>query len=380
MGLGIVTSLPAKAVKPALEHLRLAKYLEVVKTAQWIMPKSKLIGLALREMGVSVRGDDILPVLYLGDTEGDVKAAKRAAKGMRIWSGVAFWNGQKVKEFLDVEPDFLFTDFSEVVNTVATPLSASEDYLTPSPYCYTPHPQYLTTRKKIQRSSCYHCFFPTDCLNCRRLETMTRARLPEQELQSLSKVIGVPTRSAEQFYPLQVHTKNSDMKDVRRVVSAFKRGENHHKFRLGLSVAIRLRQLSQASPKYRGIDFILPVPTTKKKLRQRGYNPPAEIAGVVGMAIRAPVVDNCLSTTAKKSHRQTRHTKTWEDDLERIASNVRVRNRRVIAGKKVLLMDDILTRGVTLAAYAKAIRESVEPRPRIAAMTFGLSKVERSFS
>lgn len=377
--LGIVTSLPAKGVKPALEHLSLTKYLEVVKTAQWMTKKSKLIDLALREMGVSFRGDSVLPVLYLGDTESDVKAAKRAAKGSRIWSAVALWNGQKTSEFNDAEPDFFFSNFGAVLDTVASPLSDIEDFFAPSLNCYTPHPAYLTTNK-IQRSSCYDCFFPTDCLNCARFEEMTRIRLSKQELKSLSKVIGVPTQAAEQFYPLQVHTKDHEMKDVRRIVGAFKRGENYRKFRLGLSVAIRLRQLSLESSKFRGIDLILPVPTTKKKFRVRGYNPPAEIAKVVGKAIGVPVVENCLSTTAKKSRKQTRHTNTWDDDMERIAGNVHVRNKGVLAGKKVLLMDDILTRGVTLAAYAKAIRESVKPKPQVVAMTFGLSKVERNFS
>jgi phosphoglycolate phosphatase len=376
--LGIVTSLPRKAVTPAIEHFGLAEYFSVVKTAQWRTSKSRQINSALRDLGLSIRGDDVLPVMYLGDRVGDAKAAKKAAKGGRIWSGVALWNGQKIMEFFDAEPDFVFRDFDEFVDVITTPMLPEQDYLSPSPDCFSPHPRYLKAKDRIPRSSCSSCFFPSDCLNCRRLDYFTRRKMPERELRSLSKVIGAPTQSAEQFYPLQVHTKDSDMKDVRRMVRAFKSGDNYHKFRLGLSMARRLSRLARATPKYRGIDLIVPVPTTKKKLQKRGYNPPAELAKVVGAAHGIPVSTNCLSTTAKKSRKQTRHSKTWDEDLTRIAGNVRVRNRKLMAGKKVLLIDDILTRGVTLAAYTMAIRDQVKPRPRVVALTFGLSKVARN--
>jgi len=101
-----------------------------------------------------------------------------------------------------------------------------------------------------------------------------------------------------------------------------------------------------------GIDGIVPVPLTKDRLRRRGYNQSLEIAKgvskVAGLPIYNDVVRRVLfvdSQTAKS--RWSRH--------ENVALAFQLVDGAPIAGKHLLVVDDVVTTGATVIACAKEL-------------------------
>lgn len=104
-----------------------------------------------------------------------------------------------------------------------------------------------------------------------------------------------------------------------------------------------------------GIDVILPVPMFCVKKWIRGFNQAEEIAKGVSEATCIPVADNL---TALRPH----STQTHRDAAGRLANTegiYGVKNPEELAGKHVLIVDDVITTGATLEACISSIEESV---------------------
>lgn len=102
-------------------------------------------------------------------------------------------------------------------------------------------------------------------------------------------------------------------------------------------------------------DLIIPVPLHKKRLRQRGYNQSQLIAQVLGKKLKLPVEVGNL--------RRLRWTEpqTTLDATNRVA-NVKgafaVQDPVRLEGKRVLLVDDVLTTGSTMRACVEALMDA----------------------
>jgi ComF family protein len=102
-------------------------------------------------------------------------------------------------------------------------------------------------------------------------------------------------------------------------------------------------------------DVIAPTPLHWRRLARRRYNQSAELAKRLGRLSGRPVAVDLLT--------RIRATKPQErmDRLARAANQagafaVPARRRAAVAGKAVLLVDDVLTSGATLSACADTLR------------------------
>jgi ComF family protein len=100
--------------------------------------------------------------------------------------------------------------------------------------------------------------------------------------------------------------------------------------------------------------LLVPVPLHPRRERERGFNQASLLARRVGRAWRVPVRDDVL-VRAVATPSQT------ELDAAARRANVReafrLRRADLIAGRHVLLVDDILTTGATLSECARCLRE-----------------------
>lgn len=96
-----------------------------------------------------------------------------------------------------------------------------------------------------------------------------------------------------------------------------------------------------------GIDLIVPVPLSKKKQRQRGYNQCDYIARgiseITGIAMCTDCIERSVNTDTQTAKGRIERWKNTEGIF-------RITNAEILKDKHILLLDDVATTGATLHA------------------------------
>ncbi len=102
-------------------------------------------------------------------------------------------------------------------------------------------------------------------------------------------------------------------------------------------------------------ELIIPVPLHKSKLRKRGYNQSESFAIGLSMAMDKPLFKHHL-IRRRASETQTKKSRIarWEN----VADIFEIHLSEQLAGKKILLVDDVVTTGATLESCAQALLNS----------------------
>jgi len=98
--------------------------------------------------------------------------------------------------------------------------------------------------------------------------------------------------------------------------------------------------------------LVVPVPLSKKKLRHRGYNQAELIAKELSANVRADIL-------FKKFHTKSQvEVKNREERLANIIGSFEIKNPEKIKGKKIILIDDVLTTGATMREAKKVLKNA----------------------
>jgi len=139
------------------------------------------------------------------------------------------------------------------------------------------------------------------------------------------------------------------------------RGHEHIGYVLGNWLGAELKTL----PDWQGIDIVIPVPMHKKKLRKRGFNQVTKFGQCLALALNAEYQEHVLLKVVYTTS-QVRKTRS-----ERSQNNqdLYVLNKPdAIAGKHLLIVDDLITTGATLEACISALKQSENVKISIATM------------
>jgi len=102
-----------------------------------------------------------------------------------------------------------------------------------------------------------------------------------------------------------------------------------------------------------GADVLAPVPLHVLRQWGRGYNQAAVIARHLAKACGKPLVRPLART--RNTQTQT-HLASRQKRLENLKDAFRIRDARAVAGKRVLVIDDVMTTGATLQSVARTLR------------------------
>jgi len=209
-------------------------------------------------------------------------------------------------------------------------------------------------------SDLWKLFFPQNCLICgktllegeehlcfRCLAGLPRTHMhlqPENEVvKCLWGKMPVERGSAFLYY-----AKGGD---VRKLLSELKYQGNA---KLGSFMGRCMARELLSSGFFDDIDGIMPVPLHRRKQRMRGYNQSRVLAEGVSAITGIPMWNNLLVRT------QFTETQTRKGSYERwlnVKDVFECLSPEAMAGKHVLLVDDVMTTGATLVACGDALRE-----------------------
>lgn len=134
-----------------------------------------------------------------------------------------------------------------------------------------------------------------------------------------------------------------------------------HQFKYGNNISVGARLASfMADFSFPDVDFtgyslIIPVPLHIKRLRQRGFNQSLILARALAKKWQIPVNFSLL-----KRHKFT-ETQTGLHKAERnknIKGAFEVGDKKIIAGKNVILVDDVYTTGATINECARILTKA----------------------
>lgn len=120
------------------------------------------------------------------------------------------------------------------------------------------------------------------------------------------------------------------------------------------SLAGLLRSMPWVEPALEAADLLLPMPLSRQRLQERGYNQALELARHLAPAKAAPDLLLRLRDTPPQSSLQR------AERLRNVQGAFAVEPLRQTAlrGKRVVLIDDVMTSGASLFAAAQALRQA----------------------
>ena len=121
------------------------------------------------------------------------------------------------------------------------------------------------------------------------------------------------------------------------------------------SLIIHYIKLNEKQMFFSDRDVIVPIPLTKKRLKERGFNQAEEIGRELSSFLKIPLASNVLFKV-KETLPQVELSK--EEREKNVKEAFAVRNNDQIKDKKVLILDDVYTTGSTMAEAARVLKES----------------------
>ena len=121
--------------------------------------------------------------------------------------------------------------------------------------------------------------------------------------------------------------------------------------------------------RFSSIDGIIPLPLHPKRQKQRGYNQAAAIAEGISQMLGIEVMEDVIIRNVE-TYTQTKKNRVerWEN----IDGKFKVVNQERLRGKKILLIDDVITTGATLEACSQSILAGSAGSVSIATLAYTL--------
>lgn len=139
--------------------------------------------------------------------------------------------------------------------------------------------------------------------------------------------------------------------DFRQVLHQLKYGGQKE---IGAIMGRYMASELQASDFFHGVDVIIPIPLYKKKQQIRGYNQSEWISRGI-MAVTGIPVDTEAIIRRKNTETQTQ--KSALERWENVDGIFELHRSEYLAGKHILIVDDVLTTGATTVACASRLAE-----------------------
>jgi len=127
------------------------------------------------------------------------------------------------------------------------------------------------------------------------------------------------------------------------------------KRRLGAFLSELLSEGLLDSAKLPGADFIVAVPLHKRKLRERGFNQSKIIASQLSEKLGIPVLPDSV---IRKRNTRSQTGLSREERRKNVKDAFKLTGKVDLEGRRLLLVDDVLTTGATVSECARTLKSA----------------------
>lgn len=181
-----------------------------------------------------------------------------------------------------------------------------------------------------------------DCLNKIKISQPQRIEYEYQKKFSEEEII-------KDFYSIYIFEKD---KELQHIIHALKYNK---RFKLGIFLGKILgKDISEQKRNWK-FDFIIPVPLHQLRKAERGFNQSYYVAKGLGKIVMKPVVENAIK---RKVYTESQTSMNLIERQENISGAFVVKNQKKFDGKSILLVDDVITTGATIAECGRTLMEA----------------------
>lgn len=188
------------------------------------------------------------------------------------------------------------------------------------------------------------------CVRCQA--DLPRVRTISFEENDIARIFWglVPIEKGISFFHYTPHSPHS------RILFELK---YHNHPEVGKTMGRMMAEELKATNFFNGIDLIVPIPLSRKKERQRGYNQSDWIAWGISEATGIPTYTTSVVRTKSNPSQTTLDHRQRRENVRDIFA---VRHPGNLEGRHILLVDDVITTGATMLSCAEAIARACRVR------------------
>ncbi len=139
---------------------------------------------------------------------------------------------------------------------------------------------------------------------------------------------------------------------IRKIILNYKFKDKSYLYKTIVNFSLKNKKFFQILKSY---DTIIPVPISKKRRKERGYNQSELIAREIAKRAEINYNNNSLFKT-KNIVEQSKLNK--EERQKNIQNAYQLQNGKTLENKKILLIDDIYTTGSTVNECSKTLKQA----------------------
>lgn len=139
---------------------------------------------------------------------------------------------------------------------------------------------------------------------------------------------------------------------IRKVILNYKFNDKSYLYKTIVNFLLKNKKFFQIVESY---DTIIPVPISRKRRKERGYNQSELIAKEIAKNVFKEYNNQCLFK-AKNIIEQSKLNK--EERQKNIQGVYELHNKKKLQDKKILLIDDIYTTGSTVGECSKILKQA----------------------
>ena len=209
-------------------------------------------------------------------------------------------------------------------------------------------------RKKIlekQLEKVLNPIYPPTCGICGKLDSNFLCKRCEKLLEGQAKFGIVENKYNENFF--DKHLYIFDYQGIiRKLIIDYKFNEKTYLYKTFVNFLLKDKKFFNILKSY---DTIIPVPISKKRKKERGYNQCLLISKEISKRLD---IENNINCLYKVKDIVAQSTLNKEEREQNIKGAYEIKNVKAIENRRILLIDDIYTTGSTLNECSKILKKA----------------------